>query len=368
LKAKRFLLRGLFKNIIPWDDLFWGIFKIMNIIKPQKLKIGDTIGMIAPSEAVEAKGLDGGVKILQKWGFKVKLGKHIFKKVEDYSAGTPQERREDFESMVNDAEIKAIGCAEGGYAASSVLLALSPNVIEAFKNRPTLLFGYSDFSVFLNANFSLGITGLHAPNLVGLASHNKNTQESLRKALLGEMDLKYGPEFFANVLIPGKAEGYFLPTNLKTLIHLFGSKFDPLENFDGPIVLGLEEVWEDKSDVKRMFEEIILHRHFNKIKGIVLGRFIGDSEIEYPKWGKKTTWYELFTSSFAGKDIPVAIFPNFGHIAEHRKAFRILRAKAPKNAYGENLFLALPVGAKVTFNALSNNPSLNFQDQAVDVS
>jgi hypothetical protein len=141
-----------------------------------------------------------------------------------------------------------------------------------------------------------------------------------------------------------------------------------LENFDGPIILGLEEVWEDKSDVKRMLEEIILHRHFNKIKGIVLGRFIGDSEIEYPKWGKKTTWYDLFTSSFTGKDIPLAMFPNFGHIEEHRKAFRILRAKSQKNTYGENLFLALPVGAKVNLNALSDNPSLNFQDQAVDVS
>lgn len=340
----------------------------MNILKPKKLKIGDTIGIIAPSEAIEAKGLDSGIKILQKWGFRVKLGKHIFKKVEDYSAGTPQERREDFENMVSDPELKAITCAEGGYAATSVLLTLNPKVIEAFRAKPTLLFGYSDFSVFLNANFSLGITGIHAPNLVGLASHNKNTQESLRKALLGEMELNYGPRFFTKVLILGEAEGYFLPTNLETLTHLFGSKFDPLENFDGPIILGLEEVWEDKSDVRRMFEEIILHRCFYKVKGIVLGRFIGDSEIEYPKWGKKTSWHDLFTSSFKDKDIPVAEFPNFGHIEEHRKAFRILRAKTKKNAYGENNFLALPVGARVIFNALGDNPSLNFQEQAVDIS
>jgi muramoyltetrapeptide carboxypeptidase len=337
----------------------------MNILKPQKLKIGDTVGVIAPSGVVKAKGLEAGVKMLEKWGFKTKLGKHIFKKVEDYSAGTPQERREDFENMVKDPELKAITCAEGGYAASSVLLTLSSEVIDALKNNPVILFGYSDFCVFLNANFSLGITGIHAPNIAGLAFHNKKTQDSLRKVLLGEMDLNYGSEFFSKVLIPGQAEGYFLPTNLETLTHLFGSKFDPLEGFDGPIILGLEEVWEDKSDVRRMFEAIFLHRCFNRVKGIVLGRFIGNSEIEYPKWGKKTSWHDLFISSFKDKNIPVVDFPVFGHIEEQRKAFKILMSKAQKNAYGGNVFLALPVGAKVVLNASVENPSLKFLDQAV---
>lgn len=338
----------------------------MEILKPKKLKIGDTIGVIAPSEAIDAKGLDTGVKILKKWGFKVKLGQHVFKKVDDYSAGTPQERREDFENMVSDPEIKAIACAEGGYAASSVLLALNPNVIETLKAKPTLLFGYSDFSIFLNANFCVGIAGLHAPNIVGLNAHNKNSQESLRKALLGEMDLHYGPEFFGKILIPGKAEGYFLPTNMETLTHLFGSKFDPLEVFGGPIILGLEEVWEDKSDVKRRLEEIIFHHHFDRIKGVVIGRFIGNSEVEYPQWGKKTTWPDLFTSLIKEKNIPLVEFPNFGHIEEHRKLFKILKGSKAKNIYAENLFLSLPVGAKVVLDADPEKPSLKFQDQAVE--
>jgi len=340
----------------------------MEILKPKKLKIGDTIGVIAPSGVVNAQYLDAGIKLLQKWGFKVKLGKHIFKKVDDYSAGTPQERREDFETMVGDPEVKAITCAEGGYAASSVLLSLNPRVIEAFKASPTLLFGYSDFCVFLDANFSMGILGVHAPNLVGLAYHSKFTQESLRKLLLGEMELHYGPSFFTKSLIAGKVEGSFLPTNLETLTHLFGSKFDPLENFDGPIILGLEEVWEDKSDVRRMLEEIVLHRHFEKVKGIVLGRFVGDSEIEYPIWGKKTTIYDLFLSLLKDKDIPIAEFPNFGHLEDQRKRFAILRAKSKKaqTIYGENLFLALPVGAKAVLTVTQENASLNFKEQPVE--
>lgn len=339
----------------------------MDIIKPSKLNIGDTIGVIAPSGIADAKYLEAGVKVLKKWGFKVKMGKRIFKKVDDYSAGTPQERRDDFKDMIEDPEVKAISCAVGGYTAISVLLTLNQEIIETIKNKPVIFFGYSDFCVFLNANFSLGITGIHAPNIEALAYHNKKTQDSLKKAILGEMDLNYGSEFFNKVLIPGRAEGYFLPTNLDTLTSLFGSKFDPLATFDGPIILGLEEVWGEKSNVRRMLEEIFLHRYFKKIKGIVFGRFIGNREVEYPKWGKKTSWHDLFLSSFKDKNIPVVDFPAFGHIDERRKAFRVLMSKAKKNAYGGNVFLSLPVGAKVVLNAFSENPSLTFKDQGVRI-
>lgn len=335
----------------------------MQILKPAKLNKGDTIGVIAPSGVVEAKGLEAGVKILEKWGFKVKMGKHIMKNVDDYSAGTPQERREDFENMVIDPEVKAITCAEGGYAAPSVLLALNPKVIDQLKARPVLFFGYSDFCIFLDANLAINVTGIHAPNLVGLSAHNKDTQDSLKKCLIGEMDLNYCKDFSTKVLISGKAEGYFVPTNLETFTQLFGSKFDLLDSFDGPIILGLEEVWEEKSDVRRMLEKIILHKGFNKVKGIVLGRFIGNSEVEYPKWGKKTTWSDLFVSTFKDRGIPILDFPVFGHLEEHRKVFKILRKS--KEIYKENIFLSLPVGARVVLDANSENSCLKFQDQAV---
>ena len=338
----------------------------MTILRPPKLRPGDTIGVVAPSGIVEAKGLEAGVRILEKWGFKVKLGKHIFKKVEDYSAGTSQERREDFENMIKNPEIKAITCAVGGYAASSILLTFSPQVIKVLRIKPTLLFGYSDFCLFLNAAFSVGVVGLHAPNLVGLSFHNKKTQESLRKALLGEAPLYYNSQFFAKVLIPGAAEGYFLPTNLEALVHLFGSKFDPLENFDGPIILGLEEIYEDKSSVIRMMERIISHKNFGKVKGIILGRFLLGKEIEYPKWGKRTKISELFISLLKDKNVALVEFPNFGHIKEQRKAFKILRLKRKKKTiYTENLFLALPIGIRVLLNASPTNPSLTFQEQGV---
>lgn len=340
----------------------------MQILRPPKLKPGDTIGVVAPSGVIEAKGLETGFKLLQKWGFKLKLGNYIFKKVEDYSAGTPQERREDFEKMIKDPEIKAITCAVGGYAASSALLTLSPGVIENLRIRPTLLFGYSDFCLFLNAAFSIGVVGLHAPNVVGLAFHNKESQESLRKALLGEAQLNYDSRFFGKIFIPGKAEGYFLPTNLEALTYLFGSKFDPLKNFDDPIILGLEEVYEDKSSLTRMFEKIVSHQSFNKVKGIILGRFLLAKEIEYPKWGKRFSFSDLVVSLLKDKNIPIVEFPNFGHLEEQRKAFKLLRKKPrpAKNIYKENFFLALPIGIKINLDALTQNPCLTFQNQAVE--
>lgn len=339
----------------------------MNIIKPLKLNIGDTIGVIAPSGIVEAKELEAGVRILEKWGFKTKLGKHIFKKVDDYSAGTPQERREDFKNMIEDPEIKAITCAEGGYAANSVLLTLNQEVIEIIKNKPIIFFGYSDFCFFLNANFSFGVTGFHSSNLTGLSFHNKKTKESLRRAITGEAELSYGKDFFTKVIIQGKAEGYFLPTNLEALARLFGSKFDPLENFDGQIILGLEEVHEDKSTIIRILEQVVYHKKFEKVKGIVLGKFLIERETGYPKWGKKITLSDIFISLLKERNIPIVEFPHFGHMEEQRKAFKILRKKAKpgENIYGDDLFLSLPTGVKVVLNAFPENPSLTFEDQGV---
>ena len=113
-------------------------------------------------------------------------------------------------------------------------------------------------------------------------------------------------------------------------------------------------------------EEIIFHHHFDRVKGIIIGRFIGNSEVEYPQWGKKTTWPELFTSLIKDKNIPLVEFPNFGHVEEHRKLFKILRSKKSKNIYTENLFLSLPIGAKVTLDANPEKPSLKFLEQAVE--
>ena len=53
----------------------------MKIIKPALLKEGDTIGILAPSGAMEDDtNLQRGIKFFENRGYKVKLSDNIYKK------------------------------------------------------------------------------------------------------------------------------------------------------------------------------------------------------------------------------------------------------------------------------------------------
>lgn len=49
----------------------------MEIIKPQALKIGDTIGIVSPSSSIKAfpRRFQRGVESLERSGFRVKIGR-----------------------------------------------------------------------------------------------------------------------------------------------------------------------------------------------------------------------------------------------------------------------------------------------------
>ena len=69
-------------------------YKITNLIKPQKLKKGDTIEIIAPAGIVSEDRINNSVKYFEQLGFRVKLGKNIYKR-DRYFAGTDEERLSD---------------------------------------------------------------------------------------------------------------------------------------------------------------------------------------------------------------------------------------------------------------------------------
>lgn len=63
-------------------------------MRAEKLKKGDTIGIIAPSEPITEKHkeyMKKSIKIFEDMGFKIKLSKNIYKNTWGYSA-TPQEK------------------------------------------------------------------------------------------------------------------------------------------------------------------------------------------------------------------------------------------------------------------------------------
>ena len=84
------------------------------MILPDKLKKGDTIGVIAPSgPIVDSKILEveKAREIVENAGFKVKYSKNLFSNTFGYSA-SHIEKAEDINEMFKDKEVKMIWCAK----------------------------------------------------------------------------------------------------------------------------------------------------------------------------------------------------------------------------------------------------------------
>ena len=84
------------------------------MIIPNKLKIGDTIGVVAPSDPIieeNIEEIERARKIVEKSGFKVKYSKNLFSNTNGYSS-TAKEKADDINQMFQDKEVKMIWCAK----------------------------------------------------------------------------------------------------------------------------------------------------------------------------------------------------------------------------------------------------------------
>lgn len=112
---------------------------------PPKLKKGDCIGIICPSAGVNPKAkhrLDNAIKMIEKLGYRVKLGKTIFS--ESFVSGSIKERVSDIHKMFKDDDVKAIIPAIGGLCLNQLLSQIDYKLIG---QNPKIVLGYSDITV-----------------------------------------------------------------------------------------------------------------------------------------------------------------------------------------------------------------------------
>lgn len=332
------------------------IGSMSSFVKPKALNKGDVVGIVAPSDAVEKKWVQQGVKKLKEWGLRVRLGKHLYSVVGDFAAGSADERKEDILRMIEDPEVKVIWAAEGGYAATEVLPIFTKEIVQKLRQNPKWFIGYSDVCVLLNALTSFKIVNIHGPNLTGLAEKDLKSQEWIRRMLFGETGMEIGSESAWTGIITGSAKGMLLTTNLDSLIAVLGTKFDPIMHGSGDIILGIEEWWIDKSTLQRQVDTIFNHQRADRIKGFILGRLIGIGEESYPLWGKKITPQQLIEGRVRLKGaIPMAELDDFGHPPEDNwLTERFPQLKKPVS------FLGLPNGVNVQFTVESGTARLLF--------
>lgn len=288
--------------------------KKIKTIKPPRLKVGDTIGLISPGSFISEKELSESKDNLTKLGFNVIEGKNVLARL-GYLGGKDVQRAEDVNEMFANKDVKAIVCTRGGYGCSRILPLLDYDLI---KHNPKILVGYSDITALHYGIYSqTGLVCFHGP--VGTSTFNEFSVKNFTDVLINptdslllnnaipEKDTEY---YTPKTIRAGKAEGVLTGGNLSIVVSLVGTSYDI--DTDGKILF-LEEVGEEPYRVDRMLTQMEQAGKFNKVKGIALGVFTkAESKIE--SYSQSLSLFEVLNDKLSNLGVPVIYGMSFGHI------------------------------------------------------
>ena len=297
-------------------------------LKPNRLKPGDTIGLITPSRYLTEEKLRESVENLAKLGFRVKYTDNMLVK-KGYLGGTDQQRADDINQMFADESVAGIMCAAGGYGTTRLLPYLDYDLI---RNNPKVLIGYSDITGLLYGLHSqTGLICFHGP--MGTSDYNDYTTQYFQQLLMEPQNsLTYqNPENISEeelvplylqdeedttistaeliTLSPGVAEGTLVGGNLTLVSSMCGTSYD-IDMRDK--IVFLEDVGEAPYRIDRMLTQLLLDP--NKLpaaKGVVLGLF---TDCETDDEDKSFSLAHVLYDRLASLGIPVLYGLMFGHI------------------------------------------------------
>ena len=247
-------------------------------IRPEFLKPGDTVAVVAMASSLSEKSRQTMYwkEMLESWGLRVKLGKHLYDSAPGEFAGRDEDRAADIAEMLLDPEVKALISFRGGYGSMRTVRALGTQI---FAEHPKWLVGFSDITVFHAVLQSLGIESILGamPSTLGDDSHV--SEESLRKALFGEIrSYRTAPHPFS---VCGSARGRLVGGNLSLVHSCLRTPWD--NHLDEDSIFFIEDVDERMYNLDRMLLTLQQGGYFERAKGIVVGRAYEMLEYDIPR-------------------------------------------------------------------------------------
>jgi len=295
-------------------------------LKPPALKKGDVIGIISPASSPDDfSRIEKGIAYLESLGYKVKLGKHIYKRF-GYLSARDWERAEDLNDMFADPSVKAIICVRGGYGTPRMLDWVDYKII---RRNPKIFVGYSDITALQLAIFKkTGLITFSGPMLaVDMYSFDSYAEEFFWKILTSrskKIEIKNPDGVDLGILNPGRATGILLGGNLSLLASIIGTRYQP--DFKDSILV-IEDIGEEPYRIDRYLAQLKNSGILYKIKGCIIGQF---TDCVPKEMEKSLTLEEIFEDYFGFLGIPVISNLSYGHIPQK---------------------ITLPIGAKVKIDA-----------------
>jgi muramoyltetrapeptide carboxypeptidase len=245
------------------------------MLKPQRLRPGDKVAVVAPASGFPREEFDKGIAELRRLGFEPVFEESVFER-EQYVAGESRVRANAFLSAWGDPSVRAIIAVRGGYGSVHLLPYLRP---EELRREPKAFIGYSDLTSVLSfLTTGCGIVSFHGPMLDrrlggGVSAYDKDT---FLRALTDAEPLGELTAPSLETFVKGEASGTLVGGTLAQLVASLGTPFA----FAPPKghVLFLEDVSERPYRLDRMLTQLRFAGILDLASAIVLGEFVGCDE------------------------------------------------------------------------------------------
>lgn len=297
----------------------------MKTTYPKKLKIGDSVKIIAPSSSAKTftkKRLNNAIKNFKKIGFNIQWSKNAFEINKLTQSSSVKSRILDLHASFEDKNISMVSCVRGGFNSNELL----PHINwELIKQNPKIICGFSDITALANAIYTkTGIITYIGPNFstFGVEKQSDYTFNYFKKCLTSSesfeivQSTKWGQkkgEILINkhgiqVIQKGYGKNIVIGGNLCTLNLLQGTPYMP--SINNKILFIEEDDFGGKLtplEFERNLESLLQTGNRKNIRGLVIGRFQKDANMTFQKLK------EIISRRNLPKGIPIICNVDFGH-------------------------------------------------------
>lgn len=234
------------------------------LIKPKRLKEGDTVGLAAPAGMVHDTGdFDRMQAALESFGLHVQFGEFARNR-HGYFAGEDEQRALDLMRFFLDPDIDGIIAVRGGWGSARIVPHLN---FESIKANPKVFCGFSDnTTLHLALLHYCSLISFHGPN--GASDWTPLTRKSFRQVLMEGKAAGYVSKSEVATIMPGIAEGRLIGGNLSILTTAAGTPYQP--DTTGAILF-VEDISEPPYKIDRMLTHLKAAGMMENLTGFIFG-------------------------------------------------------------------------------------------------
>jgi muramoyltetrapeptide carboxypeptidase len=274
---------------------------------PPALSPGDAVALVAPAGVVDAKRVEGAVRLLESRGLRVLVRPDITARHRSL-AGADDRRAEELRRALEGPDVRAVFLARGGYGSQRIL----DRILPAGTAEPRSVIGFSDNTALLNhLRKRFGWVAVHGPH--PQAEEPAETDEVL--ACLGLFGPRALPAYGGLEVLSGARQGPIEAEVAGGCLSLVSSSVGTPYAVDcrGKILF-LEETAEPVYRLDRMLHHLRASGTLDGAAAVVFGRV--DTFADAP--GEVGTVRELLLE-FAGEvALPVVAGLPCGHTHPNR--------------------------------------------------